>query len=285
MPSEKRQRKREGREARLAELRRQQARARTRKRIIGGAIVAALVVAVAFLASRGGNDGGKVATKDSTTTSTTRGKAPPKGTPVRAGAKLDEWACPKADGSSPRTDQFPSKPPPTCIDPAKKYVAKVTTSEGVMRYTLDTVKTPVTANNFVVLSRYHYYDGTVVTRIDESIDIFQTGSPRTQDISDPGPGYDLPDEGTSFKYAEGDVVMARGQAGSSAAQYFVVVGPKASSLDTQGNYIAFAKITEGFDVARKIFGLFQPCAAGDPACLGGAPSRLVTIEKVEIEET
>ena len=289
MPSEKRQRKKQGREIRLAEQRALEAKARLKRRIVAAAAVAVLVVLVALLSTRGGDDTDVAAGSTTTTTSTTAttaagGEGPPKGEPVPAGAKLDKWTCPKADGTSPRTDQFPAEPPPRCIDPAKTLVAKVTTSEGVMEYTLDSGRTPVTANNFAVLSRYHYYDGTVITRIADTIDIFQTGSPRTQTITDPGPGYTLPDEGTDFTYSEGDVVMARSSAGSSAGQYFVVVGPKAAGLDSDGSYIAFAKVTSGLDVAKKIFALFQPCAVGDQECLGGAPSKLVTISKVEITE-
>ncbi|MGI8684519.1 MAG: peptidylprolyl isomerase [Acidimicrobiales bacterium] len=289
MPSEKRQRKKQGREMRLAEIRAQEAKARLRRRIISGVVVAAVVALFAFLSTRGGDDENVAATDSTTSSSTTdttaaAAEGPPRGTPVPAGAKIDKWACPKADGSSPRTDQFPAQPPPQCIGKAKTVVAKVTTSEGVMEYTLDSKRAPIAANNFAVLSRYHYYDGTVITRIADSIDIFQTGSPRTQTITDPGPGYILPDEGTDFTYTEGDVVMARSQAGSSAAQYFVVVGPRASGLDSDGSYITFAKITSGMDVAKKIFALFQPCAVGDNECSGGAPSKLVTISKVEITE-
>ena len=288
VPTEKRQRKKQGREARLAELRAQQAKARTRKRIITAVVVGVAIVGAALFFS--GDDDDSVSTTGTTTstsvssTTAATGDGPPRGTPVPAGAKLDKWACPKADGSSPRTDTFPAEGPPQCIDKAKTVVATVTTSEGVMEYTLDSQKAPIAANNFAVLSRYHFYDGTVITRIDESIDIFQTGSPKTQTIGDPGPGYDLPDEGSDFTYSEGDVVMARGPQGSSGAQYFVVVGPKAAGLNQDGSYITFAKITSGLDVAKKIFALFQPCSAGDQECLGGAPSKLVTIEKIEIEE-
>ena len=41
----------------------------------------------------------------------------------------------------------------------------------------------MTANNFIVLARYHYYDGTSMFRTDTSIDIIQGGSPHTQDAS------------------------------------------------------------------------------------------------------
>lgn len=287
MPTDKRQRKKQGRQARLEELRAQQARDRRRKRVLGVVGVAVLVAMVAALFVQGGDDDEEVAADGTTTTTGVDGggDGPPKGTPVAEGAELEEWECPAPDGSSPRTDQFPDEPPPMCIDPSKTYVATLTTSLGPIEITLDTEKTPMTVNNYVVLSRYHYYDGTVITRIDDSIDILQTGSPKTQTISDPGPGYNIKDEGSGFTYTEGDVVMARGQGvDSGSAQYFIVTGPKASALDSQGTYVTFGRITAGLDVAKEIAALFEPCAEGDQTCLGGAPSELVTIENIEIEE-
>ena len=286
MPTDKRQRKKQGRQARLEELRAQQLRAQRKKRAVLAVIVAVAIVGLAAFFTTSGDDDEEVATEGTTTTTTTAaGEGPPKGTPLPAGEKLEKWACPKADGSSPRTDQFPSEPPPMCIDPSKTVVAKLTTSHGAVEITLDTKKTPQTANNYAVLSRYHYYDGTVITRIDDSIDIIQTGSPKTQTISDPGPGYNIKDEGTGFTYAEGDVVMARSQGpDSGSAQYFFVYGPKAGALNTQGTYVTFGKVTAGLEVIKTIGGLFQPCPQGDQSCLGGAPGELVTIEKVEIEE-
>jgi cyclophilin family peptidyl-prolyl cis-trans isomerase len=225
-----------------------------------------------------------VATSPSTTA--VAGKGPPKATPVPAGAKLTTWSCPKPDGTSPRTDQFPNTPPPLCIDPSKTYTAHLATTEGEVDFMLDTKKTPNTANNYIVLALYHYYDGTSINRIDTSIDILQTGSPKTQDITDPGPGYTIKDEGTGFTYSDGDVVMARGSTpNSAAAQYFFVVGPKASQLNSQGTYVTFGHVTVGLDVLHKIEGLNQACAANDQTCLGGAPSRLVIVKTVTITES
>ncbi len=289
MPTAKRQRKKANRQARQAELLARQRKARRRRQlfvILGVAVVVALV-AVTFGIDRDADEE-RVAGRDTTTTTTTTsaaGGGPPRGDPVAPGQKLDAWACPAPDGSSPRVDQFPPEPPPMCIDPAKALVAKLTTTHGPVEIALDTSRTPMTANNFAVLARYHYYDGTAITRIDPSIDILQTGSPKTQTIADPGPGYNIKDEGAGFSYTEGDVVMARGQApDSGSAQYFFVVGPKAAALDSQGTYVTFGKVTSGLEVLKGIASLFQPCAPDDPSCLGGAPSELVTIEKVEIEE-
>jgi cyclophilin family peptidyl-prolyl cis-trans isomerase len=248
-------------------------------------VVVLLGVLFFFLTRNNGKKKAKVATSPATTTTVT-GNGPPKATPVPAGAKLTTWSCPKPDGTSPRTDQFPNTPPPLCIDPAKTYTAHLNTSEGEVDFTLDTKKTPNTANNYVVLALYHYYDGSSINRIDTSIDILQTGSPKTQDISDPGPGYTIKDEGSGFTYSAGDVVMARGSApDSAAAQYFFVVGPKASQLNTQGTYVTFGHVTAGLDVLQKIEGLYQACAPNDQTCLGGAPSRVVLVKTVTITES
>jgi len=291
VPSDKRLRQREGRQARQAELRQAQIKSQKRRRygvVIG--VVVVLGVLFFFLTRNNGKKKTKVTTAPPATSTTVGGTSttaaasgPPKAAPVAAGAKLAAWVCPKPDGSSPRTDQFPSTAPPLCIDPAKTYTATLNTSEGNVVITLDTKKTPNTANNFAVLSLYHYYDGTTIDRIDTSIDILQSGSPKTQDITDPGPGYTIKDEGTGFKYADGDVVMARGSAANSAsAQYFFVVGPKASSLNSQGTYVTFGHVTTGLDVLHKIEGLNQACDPNDQTCLGGAPSRIVTIKTVTI---
>lgn len=238
-----------------------------------------LLAVLFFFLTRNNGKKNKVTTASAPTTVA----GPPKAAPVPAGAKLTTWVCPKPDGSSPRTDQFPNTPPPLCIDPAKTYTAHLTTSEGNVDMVLDTKKTPNTANNYYVLAMYHYYDGTSIDRIDTSIDILQTGSPKTQDITDPGPGYTIKDEGTGFKYADGDVVMARGQdVNSASAQYFFVVGPKASALDAQGTYVTFSHVTSGLDVLHKIEALYVACDPNDQTCLGGAPSRVVTIKTVTI---
>lgn len=289
MPSDKRLRQREGRLARQEELRIAQQQAKRRRQIILAAVVVVLFAGVFYLVAIRGGGSKKVTTSGTTTTtpgsSTTAAAGPPKAKPVAGGAKLTSWACPKADGSSPRTDQFPSTSPPTCIDPSKPLTAHLTTSEGDVDIALDTAKTPNTANNYAVLAEYHYFDGTTIDRIDTSIDILQTGSPKTQDITDPGPGYNIKDEASGFKYTAGDVVMARSSGPDSASsQYFFVVGPKGSALDTQGTYVTFGHVTKGLDVLQKIEGLYQACATGNQTCLGGAPSRIVTISKVTITQ-
>jgi cyclophilin family peptidyl-prolyl cis-trans isomerase len=163
-----------------------------------------------------------------------------------------------------------------CVDPAKSYTATFNTSEGVIEVALDTKKTPETVNNFVTLSRYGYYDTSFIFRTDVTLDIIQGGGSNNTD----GPGYTIKDEGTGFKYAAGDLVMARSSGpDSGGGQFFFVTGPKASVLDGQGTYVTFGKITKGLDVAQAILALNS--GEGD---LGGAPSKPVKIDTLVITE-
>ena len=202
--------------------------------------------------------------------------------------------CPPPEGAAEPTLSFDDSFE-QCIDPAKTYTATFTTSEGDVVVELDTSKTPGTANNFVALARNGYYDGTELFRTDPSIGIIQGGSPHSNDPSDEGPGYSLPDEGGVFEftpdgqgqgpftYGPGELIMARsaGPDGGSA-QFFFSVDDNVTNLDSQGTYVTFGKVTEGLDVLQAIMGLHQD----DPTSqLGGGPSRTVTIEKVAIAES
>lgn len=183
--------------------------------------------------------------------------------------------CPATDGTAVRTTNF-TKAPPMCIDAKKSYTATFNTSEGAIEIALDTKKTPKTVNNFVTLSRYKYYDSSFIFRTDLNLDIIQGGGESNTD----DPGYTIEDEGSGYKYTEGDIVMARsGEIDSAGGQFFIVTGPKASFLDDQGTYVVFGKISKGLDVAKAILGL----NAGSGQ-LGGAPSRAVKITSVTIAE-
>ena len=180
-----------------------------------------------------------------------------------------------------------------CIDPAKTYTATFDTTAGTVEVILDTTATPSTANNFVVLARYHYYDDTTLFRIAQPIGIIQGGSPHTESADDPGPGYALPDEGFDYAslpqgpggatggpytYAPGDLIMARAAGPNGAsAQFFFGVNDNVSNLDAQGTYVKFGGATQGLDVLQKILA----SAPQDE----GPPDPAVTINKVTITES
>ena len=102
---------------------------------------------------------------------------------------IDLSNCPPADGSGPQVLDFDG-PQPMCLDASKQYTAVFDTTAGEMRIDLDMVNTPITANNFAVLARYHYYDDTLLFRTDPGIGIIQgerlTPTPRlTRDRATP----------------------------------------------------------------------------------------------------
>jgi cyclophilin family peptidyl-prolyl cis-trans isomerase len=311
MGTEKRARQKAGRQARIQAAEIAQRKAQSRSRLIrGGALIVVVVVIFAgvlyvtrksdttvdtaasaptgttqpgtpTIVDRNGDGGGS-----STTTTPGATAGPAEVPPAPAGATITgETPCPAADGSSARTTKF-AKAPPMCIDAAKTYTATFDTNMGTVKMTLDAKSMPSTTNNFVVLSRYHYYDGTALFRLDPSIDIIQGGAATTNSASDPGPGYTIPDEGGKFTYKEGQIVMARtGQPNSSGAQFFLTSGPKVSALDSQGTYLLFGTVTEGLDVLKQIMATYVPFPPDSPnAQLGGGPKDPVIVNKVTITE-
>ena len=270
MGTDKRERQKAGRQSRRVEAESAARKARTRSAFIKWGLFAllilALIVGFTVFSNNDSND-------DTSTTGTTTAAPTTTITPTE---------CPPAEGTPAPVLEF-AAPFAMCIDPAKSYTAVFTTSEGEIRVALDTDKTPNTVNNFVALARNRYYDGTQIFRTDTGIEIIQGGSPHTNNASDPGPGFSIPDEGSDFTYSPGQLVMARTNAPNSAgAQFFFVAGDKASALDAQGTYVVFGTADDaGLGVVQSILALNQD----DPTSgLGGAPSRPVTIQSVRIEE-
>ena len=313
MGTEKRARQKAGRQARIQAAEIAQRKAQSRSRLLKSgiliAVVVVILVAVAVLTRRSDTtvdtaapastgttspspasiverNGQPVDASSTTTTVAGAGGGPASVPPAPAGAAITgDTPCPAADGSAARTTSF-AKAPPMCIDPAKTYSATFDTNMGTVKMMLDAKSMPSTTNNFVVLSRYKYYDGTALFRLDPSIDIIQGGAATTNSASDPGPGYTIPDEGGKFTYKEGQIVMARtSEPNSSGAQFFLTTGPKVSALDTQGTYLLFGSVTEGLDVLKKIMATYTPFPAGSAnASLGGGPKDPVIVNKGTITE-
>ena len=267
MGTDKRQRQKEGHRLQREELARQAKRRQTRRRalfFVGAVVVFFGIVFVVDLLQGDDDDTESAATSTTVAPTTT----------IESTTE-----CPAADGSSPVTLSFET-PPPLCIDPSKTYTATFDTSEGEFTVDLDTANTPQTVNNFVVLSRYHYYDDNPVFRTDPSIGIFQAGGADR----DSDPGYTIPDEGSGYTYEPGQIVMARTpEPNSASAQFFLVGTDAASSLDADGSYVVFGTTDEaGIGVINDILALHE-ADPSDP--LGGRPNPAVTINSVTIEES
>jgi cyclophilin family peptidyl-prolyl cis-trans isomerase len=180
--------------------------------------------------------------------------------------------CPKADGSSPRTQKF-SGPPPMCIDPAKSYTATMVTNKGTMTIALDPVAAPNTVNNFVVLARYHYYDGVTFHRIIPGF-VIQGGDP--QGTGTGGPGYKFADElPKPGRYEMGSLAMANAGPNTNGSQFFIISGPSGMGLPPQ--YSLFGKVVSGIDVVLELDKVGTPGA--------GKPRERVFMESVTITES
>jgi len=179
--------------------------------------------------------------------------------------------CPAADGSSPRTIRF-AEPPPMCIDPAKRYTATMTTSLGTLVIALDAAAAPLTVNNFVVLSRYHYYDGVTFHRIIKGF-VCQGGDP--EGTGRGGPGYRFADElPKPGRYEIGSLAMANAGPNTNGSQFFVISGADGARLPPQ--YSLFGKVVKGLDVVEAM----QSVRTG----AGDKPVEPVVIESVVIAE-
>lgn len=124
---------------------------------------------------------------------------------------------------------------------------------GTMRFELDEQAAPITVDNFVTLAEAGFYDGLGFCRIVKGF-VIQGGS-KTNSISSDSDhhikgefksnGVDNP-----IKHEKGVLSMARSQDPDSAGTQFFVMLEAAPHLD--GNYAAFGRMTEGFDVLDRI---------------------------------
>jgi cyclophilin family peptidyl-prolyl cis-trans isomerase len=280
VPTDKRDRKRQGQQARQAALAAARKRQQTRTRAIAGAFLALVLVAGVAVLVNTGDDSNQVASTGPTTTlaggaTTTVAKKPVELPAPTAGAAIKgDTPCPPADGSAARTTSF-EKAPPICVAATKTYTAEMQTSKGLMIISLDVKNATKTVNNFVVLARYHYFDGIAFHRIVPGF-VIQGGDPQQTGMG--GPGYKFEDElPKAGSYKIGSLAMANSGANTNGSQFFIVTGDAGTSL--QPNYSLFGQVTQGLEVVKAIEDV------GIPGTQDGKPSEVVKITSVTIKET
>jgi cyclophilin family peptidyl-prolyl cis-trans isomerase len=175
------------------------------------------------------------------------------------------------------------------------YTATIETDLGKITIALRPGIAPNHVRNFIALARLGYYDGLSFERLrDEQPEDgsgpglqtleagcpLGTGDPRTGHL-----GYWLRDE---FPKPEAKVTHEAGTVGAchggeadtACCRFYITLGP-APFLD--GNYTVFGKITDGLDVAQKIFN--RPSVITDQDEDGSRrPQTPVLMRKVTIEE-
>ncbi len=279
VPTQKRERKRAGHQARQAAVAAARRRQQRRARATAGVFLALVLVAgLAVVVGGGSDDGQDVASTDTTvaeTNTTAAAKTPVDLAPVPAGASVKgDTACPPADGSAIRTTSF-EKAPPLCVNVAKTYQAEIQTTKGTLAVDLDVKTATRTVNNFVVLSRYKFYDGIAFHRVIPGF-VIQGGDP--EQTGRGGPGYRFEDElPKAGSYKVGSLAMANSGANTNGSQFFIVTGDAGTSLPPQ--YSLFGQVTQGLDVVKAI---------DDTGIVGtqdGKPSEVVKINSITIKET
>lgn len=124
---------------------------------------------------------------------------------------------------------------------------------GKMVLELDEVSAPITVKNFVKLCKEDFYENLIFHRVIEGF-MIQGGDPTGTGMG--GPGYTIKGEfrmngiDNPIKHERGVISMARAMDPNSAGSQFFIMHENAPHLD--GQYAAFGKLVEGFDVLDKI---------------------------------
>lgn len=164
--------------------------------------------------------------------------------------------------------------PPMCIDVEKTYIATMDTSLGSITIALYPDEAPLTVNNFVVLARYHYYDGLVFHRIINGF-MCQGGCPEGSGRG--GPGYRFADElPAPGAYQLGSLAMANAGPNTNGSQFFIVSGANGTSLPP--SYSLFGKVVGGLEIVTD---QMQSVSTGS----GDRPTEDVVIKSITITES
>jgi peptidyl-prolyl cis-trans isomerase B (cyclophilin B) len=215
------------------------------------AILLAGLVALSACGGDGSDSGGKAAATPSAATTST--------------------GCEKVDKPAPKSVKLPK--PKTALDPAKTYVATISTSCGDFQITLDAKRAPRTGGSFQYLAGKGFFDGTTFHRIVPGF-VIQGGDPKGDGTS--GPGYKVVEAPPKdLQYAKGVVAMAKTQLeapGTSGSQFFVVTG---ESTPLPPEYALLGKVTGGQAVVDKI-------AAADTDPSSEQPVEPIVIRSVKV---
>ena len=153
---------------------------------------------------------------------------------------------------------------------------KITMADGgVMTLELYPEIAPKTVENFEKLVKKGFYNGLIFHRVIAGF-MIQGGCPEGSGMG--GPGYCIEGEFSSngfnntLKHTRGVISMARAQDPDSAGSQFFIMHADAPHLD--GDYAAFGKLVDGFDVLDKI--------ASVSTDWFDKPTKEQKIEKIEI---
>jgi peptidyl-prolyl cis-trans isomerase B (cyclophilin B) len=141
-----------------------------------------------------------------------------------------------------------------CSQPSGRGAAIEVDGYGVIEIEFLPDSAPKTVANFIELAQKGYYDDTTFHRVIPGF-MIQGGDAASKNDNplDDGmgrPPKTLKDEFSNEKHLRGTVSMAnKGYPHSAGSQFFIVV---ADSTHLDGKYTAFARVTQGMEVADAI---------------------------------
>jgi peptidylprolyl isomerase/peptidyl-prolyl cis-trans isomerase B (cyclophilin B) len=289
VPTEKRQRQKEGRQARLLAQRKLQRRRQLLRRSLIVVVIAAIVGYTAYKLEAGGHSSSgptthtrlvtqqEIAFATATNAALTKAIFPQErlapsqrsAAQVRANAKAVAAGCPASTTTRVNTLTWPQAPKMTILTTGT-YHAIVTTDLGSFTIALDAKNAPIVVNNFVFLAEHHYYNCVIFHRVIPQF-MNQTGDPTGKGSG--GPGYTIADEwpetasNPGYQYPPGGVAMAANSLPSggtaphtAGSQFFIVTGKTGEGLAP--TYSLFGTVTKGLNVVAEING--QGSSAGVP---------------------
>ena len=150
------------------------------------------------------------------------------------------------------------KAPEGKAEGAKSPKAIIKTKFGDMEVVFFPEKAPKHVENFIVLAKSGFYNGTIFHRVIPGF-MIQGGDPNTKDLNKPetygqgGPSQKLKAEFNDIPHRRGIVSMARTNDPNSAGSQFFIVVKDSNFLD--GQYTVFGEVVKGMEVADKIVSL------------------------------
>jgi peptidyl-prolyl cis-trans isomerase B (cyclophilin B) len=190
-------------------------------------------------------------------------------------ATTAQQPCPQVSKPDPR-DPGALNAPTTALDSSKRWTLTFRTSCGSFVVLLQPKTSPHAAASLVALARKGYFDNTIFHRIVPGF-VIQGGDPSQSGSG--GPGYttvDTPKAGT--RYRTGVVAMAKTATespGAGGSQFFVMT---ADAPGLPPDYAVVGRVASGMPVVARIGEL------GDPADPTGAPTQIVTVDRVVVGE-
>lgn len=164
------------------------------------------------------------------------------------------------------------KPPDKMvIDENKTYSVVLKTTAGDITIGLNYRVTPKTVNNFVYLSKFGFYNGTIFHRIIDGF-MIQGGDPNGNGTG--GPGYQFTDEPFEGEYLRGTVAMANSGPNTNGSQFFIMH----QNGDLPKNYVIFGHVIDGMATVDKIATASVEVNSNGEKSRPVEPIKIITVE-------